>query len=75
MCLHKTRLFRRTKIIVGDAIDFSEYYDRRMTAEDYAAAEEVIRARMLSTRSDYLAAQEEAGARKKAEKRKRKENR
>ena len=32
MCLHKTRLFRRTKIIVGYAVDLSAYYDRRMTS-------------------------------------------
>lgn len=58
MCLHKTRLFRRTKIVVGDAVDLSAFYDRRMTAEDYAAAEEIIRGRMLATMHDYIAAQQ-----------------
>lgn len=68
MCLHKTRLFRRTKIIVGDAVDLSAYYGRRMTAEDYAEAEEIIRGAMLATRRNYIAAQEEAKAAKKARK-------
>ena len=74
MCLRKTRLFRRTKIIVGDAVDLSAYYDRRMTAEDYEEAESVIRESMLATRREYVAAQEEAKAAKKARKQKRGES-
>ncbi len=54
MCLRKTRPFRRTKIVVGDAIDLSEFYDRKMTAEDYAAAESVIRERMLAVKHNYI---------------------
>lgn len=50
MCPHKTRLFRRTKILVGDPIDLSAFYERRLTTEDYAAAEEVIREKMLETK-------------------------
>ncbi len=55
MCLRKTRLFIRTKIVVGDPIDFSDFYDIKMTAEDYEKAEERIRERMLATKHDYLA--------------------
>lgn len=54
MCLRKTRPFRQTKIVVGDAIDLSEFYDRKMTAEDYAAAESVIRKRMLAVKHNYI---------------------
>lgn len=50
MCPHKTRLFRHTKILVGDPIDLSAFYDRRLTAEDYEAAEEIIREKMLETK-------------------------
>ena len=50
MCLRKTRLFCRTKIVVGDPIDLSSFYDMRMTAEDYAAAEEIVREKMLATK-------------------------
>ena len=67
MCLRKTRPFIRTKIIVGDPIDLSDFYDMRMTAEDYAAAEDRIRERMLATKHDYIAAQE---AKKRAQKQK-----
>ena len=58
MCVRKTRLFRRTKVIVGDAVDLSAVYDRKLAAEDYAEAEEIIREAMLSTRRNYLAEQE-----------------
>ena len=50
MCLRKTRLFLRTKIVIGDPIDLSAFYDRKLTAEDYAAAEEIIREKMLETK-------------------------
>ncbi len=50
MCLRKTRFFRRTKIVIGDPIDLSRYYEMRMTAEDYAEAEETIREAMLSVK-------------------------
>ena len=59
MCLRKTRLFLRTKIAIGDPIDLSDFYDRKLTAEDYAAAEESIRTKMLETKHaaiEYFAA-------------------
>lgn len=52
----KTRLFRRTKIVVGDAIDLSEFYDIKMTAEEYERAEQIIRERMLAILDDFKAA-------------------
>ena len=78
MCLRKTRLFCRTKIMVGDPIDFSDYYDRPMTAEDYLEAEERIRTRMLETKHSYTAYVAEKKRRKaqaKLEKRQAKEAR
>lgn len=65
MCLRKTRLFRRTKIVVGDAIDLSRFYDQRMTAEDYSVAEDIIRERMLATKNDYVAMNEASKKHKK----------
>ena len=50
MCLRKTPLFLRPKIAIGDPIDLSAFYDRKLTAEDYAAAEEIIREKMLETK-------------------------
>lgn len=72
MCVRKTRLFRRTKVIVGDAVDLSAFYDRKMAAEDYAEAEEIIREAMLSTRRNYLAEQEAKKLAKREKKGKRK---
>lgn len=73
MCLHKTTLFRRTKIIIGDPVDLSMYYGKRMTAQDYEDAEELIRQAMLSTKHNYLDEQkrirEEKRAKKQAKKR------
>ena len=54
MCLRKTRLFCRTKIVVGDPIDLSSFYDMRMTAEDYAAAEEIVREKMLASKHEGI---------------------
>lgn len=66
MCLRKTRFFRRTKIVVGDGFELSEFYDKRMSAEDYAAAENVIRDKMLETKNGYIQMlAEEKGAKKK----------
>ena len=66
MSLHKQRLFRRTKIIVGDAFELTEFYDRKLTAEDYAEAENIIREKMLATRRDYLQAEERRRQEKKS---------
>lgn len=67
MCLRKTRFFRRTKIVVGDGFELSEFYDNRMSAEDYAAAENVIRDKMLETKNGYIQklAEEKAAKKKK----------
>lgn len=69
MSLRKTRPFFRTKIIVGDGFELSEFYDRRMSAEDYAEAENIIREKMLQTKYDYL---DKLAAKKAAKKSKRK---
>jgi len=49
----KTKLFRRTKVKIGDAIDLSEFYDVKMTPEDYELAENKIRDAMLKIINDY----------------------
>ena len=68
MALNRQKLWRRTKIIVGDPFEFSDYYDRKLTAEDYEEAEKRIREKMLQTRNDYILEE----TRKKAEKKSRK---
>ena len=68
MCLRKTRLFCRTKIVVGDPIDLSSFYDMRMTEEDYAAAEEIVREKMLATKHAGIELYGKKKKRKSAEK-------
>lgn len=65
MTIGKTRYFLRTPIVVGDPIDLSEFYDKKMTAEDYERAEAVIREKMLSVLHGYIEAREEKKAAKK----------
>lgn len=54
MALHRQRFWRRTKVVVGDPFEFTEYYDKKLTPEDYVAAENIIRDKMLVTRNYYL---------------------
>ena len=49
----KPRLFRMTHILVGDPFEFSEYYDRKLTDEDYAEADNKLREMMLQMRRDH----------------------
>lgn len=65
MSIGKTKYFRRTPIIVGDPIDLSEFYDKKMTAEDYAKAEEIVRENMLGVMHGYIKEKEEKKAAKK----------
>ena len=65
MSIGKTKYFRRTPIIVGDPIDLSEFYDKKMTAEDYARAEEIVRENMLGVMHGYIKENEEKKAAKK----------
>lgn len=65
MSIGKTKYFRRTPIIVGDPIDLSEFYDKKMTAEDYARAEEIVRENMLGVMRGYIKEKEEKKAAKK----------
>lgn len=66
----KTRYFRRTPIIVGDPIDLSEFYEMRMTAEDYARAENIIREKILAILHGYCRSIDEAKRRKQEKKKK-----
>ena len=65
MSIGKTKYFRRTPIIVGDPIDLSEFYDKKMTTEDYARAEEIVRENMLGVMHGYIKEKEEKKAAKK----------
>lgn len=43
----KIKAFRRAHIFYGEPIEFSEYYDKRLTEEDILKCDEALRGRML----------------------------
>ena len=42
-----------THIIVGEPIEFTEYYNRKLTEEEYTEADNKIRERMLQLRREH----------------------
>lgn len=48
MISRKAKIFRKTHIIVGKPFDFSEYYGKKLTAEDEKAMNDVLREKMVS---------------------------
>lgn len=53
--LYKNSPFHGNYIIYGDPIEFSEYYDKKCTDEDFRACEERLREVMLNMRAEFLA--------------------
>lgn len=45
--------FRMTHIIMGEPFEFTEYYDKKMTDEEYAEADEKLRQKMLELRAEH----------------------
>ena len=53
----KPRYFRRTDILIGDPLELTEYYDRKLTEEEMGQADEFLRQHMLDMRrkhTEYL---------------------
>ncbi len=53
MIYEKPRMFKCTHILVGDPIELTEYYDRKLTAQDYEEADNKIREIMLEMRRKH----------------------
>lgn len=53
MIYKKPKYFRFTDILIGDPIEFTEYYDRKLTDADYAEADEKLRLLMLDMRAKH----------------------
>ena len=51
----KPRCFRKAHILIGEPIEFTEYYDKKVTDEDFIAADEKLRNIMLQMREDHTA--------------------
>ncbi len=49
----RPRFFRKAHILIGDPFEFSEYYDRKLTDEDYTEADNKLRDMMLQMRKDH----------------------
>jgi 1-acyl-sn-glycerol-3-phosphate acyltransferase len=52
--LNKFKLFRKTYVIVGEPFEFTDYYNKKLTEEDFAKCEEELRNRLLKLREDFL---------------------
>ena len=53
----KPRYFRVTDILIGDPLELTEYYDRKLSEEEIAQADELLRQHMLEMRrkhTEYL---------------------
>ncbi len=66
----RPRWFRMTHILVGEPLEFSEYYGKKMTEEEMASVDDRLREHMLKMRADHA----EFLANKKANKKKKKAN-
>jgi len=64
MMLNKPRLFVRTKIMIGKPFELSEFYDKKLTEEDYLEMENIVREKMLE-QQNYLMQKFEKKKRKK----------
>ncbi len=58
----KPRFFRMTHVIVGEPIELTEYYDRKLSEEEFAEADNKIRDKMLELQrghSEFLKAKKQ----------------
>ncbi len=61
---NRPHVFRKTHVRFGEPIELSEYYDKKLTAEDYAEADEKLKQRIYDLRAEYrqfLAAKKKKG--------------
>ena len=65
---NRPKLFKKTHVVFGEPMELSEFYGRKLTPEDYEAAEEKIKNKLYEMRDGFRKEQ----AAKKAKKHKRK---
>ena len=53
MLYSKPRFFRCAHVLVGDPVDLSEFYDRKLTDEEATKADDKIREVMLGLRQEH----------------------
>lgn len=54
----RPRLFRRTHVVFGEPLELTQFYDRKLTQDDYSEAEEFLRNRLYEIRNEFFAARE-----------------
>ena len=55
MIYKRPRWFRMTHVLIGDPIEFSEYYGKKMSEEEMAAVDDRLREYMLNMRKEHAA--------------------
>ena len=59
----KPKFFRRTDILIGEPFELTEYYNKKLSDEEMAQADEYLRQYMLEMRrkhTEYLASKKKA---------------
>ena len=51
----KSKPFRFAHLIIGDPFELTEFYDRKLTAEDYEKADQILFDRLIAMRKEHEA--------------------
>ena len=54
----KPKVFRKTHVVFGEPMELSQYYDRKLTQDDYAQADEMLRNKLYELRENFRAEQQ-----------------
>lgn len=52
---NRPRIFRITHVVFGEPVEFTQYYEEKVSAEEYAQADEFLRNRMYELRAQFRA--------------------
>lgn len=63
---NRPKAFRMTHVVVGEPVELTEYYGRKLTAEEYAEADEKLVALLYSLKEQFLSSR--AGKKKRQKK-------
>ena len=54
MFYNRAKIFRRVYFIIGEPFELTEYYDKKLTQEDYEKIDSIIREKMIETRKKLI---------------------
>ena len=52
---NRPRVFHMTHVVFGEPMELTEYYDRKLSSEDYAAADEKLKNKLYELRAEHRA--------------------